>query len=137
MGAKLLRDFMVTRRFAAVAAVFLVAAFASSACDSEPLFAPTDSDIILFADSASVPAFGSTRIVARVIEPAGTPPHKGTQIVFLTTLGAVQPQTAETDENGYAITFFQAGATAGSATVKASSGGVTADDLTLTIVAAQ
>lgn len=128
---------MVTRRFASGAVVCLVAAFLFSACDSDPLFAPTDSEITLFADSASVPAFGATRIVARIIESAGTPPHKGTQIVFLTTLGSVQPQTAETDENGYAITFFQAGATAGSATVKASSGGVTADDLTLTIVAAQ
>jgi hypothetical protein len=126
---------MLTRRFCPLALGCLLAALLASGCDDVPLFAPVDSEITLFADTPSVPVGGATRIIARVVEPSGTPPHPGTHVTFLTTLGSLQPSSAETDDDGYAIVIFFAGGSTGSAIVKATSGGASADDLTVTITA--
>ena len=58
-----------------------------------------------------------------MIEPAGTPPHSGTHVTFTTTLGTIQPAEAETDVNGQVIVLFHAGASSGTATISAISGG--------------
>jgi hypothetical protein len=126
---------MLARRLPRLAVGCLAAILVASGCDSVPLFAPVDSEITLFPDASAVPTSGTTRIVARVVEPGGTPPHRGTHVAFFTTLGAILPPTAETDDDGFAIVTFVAGPVSGSATVRAASGGASADDLTITISA--
>jgi len=69
---------------------------------------------------------GTAQIIAQLVEPSGTPPHSGTQVSFTTTLGSVEPATVETDINGRAVATFRSGATNGTATITAISGGVNA-----------
>src|SRR5262249_5749280 len=96
----------------------------STACESVPLLAPSGSTLTLTGDANAVPINGTVNIVAQVIEPAGTPPHSGTHIVFTTSLGTILPNEAETDVNGRAVVRFLAGSANGTATITASSGGV-------------
>ena len=56
------------------------------------------------------------------MESAGTPVHNGTTVTFQTTVGSINPPTAET-VNGIATTTFVAGQTSGVATIHAFSGG--------------
>jgi len=69
-------------------------------CEKQPLFAPTGSSITLTANTNTLSANGATPIIAQVLEPSGFPPHSGTQITFVTTLGQIQPSEANTDVNG-------------------------------------
>jgi Big-like domain-containing protein/PKD domain-containing protein len=125
MYIKMLDDFM--KKYHSRAAL-LISALAlllgGVACQKVPLLAPSGSTLTLSAGATALPPNGSTTIVAQVIEPAGTPPHSGTNISFSTTLGTVQPSNAETDINGQARVTFVAGAINGTATVTAISGGV-------------
>jgi adhesin/invasin len=93
------------------------------ACESVPLLAPTGSTIVLTTGVTALPVNGSTEIVAHILEAAGTPPHSGTHVTFLTTLGTVVPPDAETDVNGRVIVRFLAGDSNGTATISATSGG--------------
>jgi len=84
---------MLARRFRsglAAAAVLSAAAFAAS-CEKVPLVAPTGSTITLNAGTHVLSANGSTTISATPVEAAGTAPHSGTHITFLTTLGTITP----------------------------------------------
>jgi hypothetical protein len=92
-------------------------------CEKQPLFAPTGSSITLIANTNSLSANGSTPIIAQVLEPSGFPPHSGTQITFVTTLGQIQPSEANTDVNGQVTATFLAGGQNGTATITALSGG--------------
>lgn len=92
-------------------------------CEKQPLFAPTGSSITLTANTNSLSANGSTPIIAQVLEPSGFPPHSGTQITFVTTLGQIQPSEANTDVNGQVTATFLAGGQNGTATITAISGG--------------
>ena len=56
-----------------------------------------------------MPLGGSVDIIAQVIEPAGTPPQRGTLVSFTTSLGTLQPTEAETDTAGRAIVRFLGG----------------------------
>jgi hypothetical protein len=94
------------------------------ACEKQPLLAPTGSSITLTATSNALSASGSIPIVAQVIEASGFPPHSGTQVTFLTTLGQIQPSEAQTDVNGQVTATFLAGGQNGTATITAISGGV-------------
>lgn len=118
---------MITRhpRVHALVALAVLSA-ASAACQKVPLLAPSGSTITLTALATALPSNGSTEIIAQVIEPAGTPPHAGTFVSFSTTLGTIQPATAETDINGQARVRFVAGGGSGTATITAISGGVSA-----------
>jgi hypothetical protein len=111
---------MMFRRisFAAV----LVAAVASTTCDSVPLTAPTNSSITLTAATRVLPVGGSTQLTAEVIEQAGTPVQNGTTVRFTTSLGRVEPAEAQT-RNGIATATFFAGDDSGIADVRATSGG--------------
>jgi PKD repeat protein len=102
---------------------FALAALAVS-CEKQPLLAPTGSSITLTATSNALSANGSIPIVAQVIEASGFPPHSGTQITFITTLGQIQPAEAQTDVNGQVSATFFAGGQNGTATITAISGGV-------------
>jgi Big-like domain-containing protein/PKD domain-containing protein len=93
------------------------------ACEKQPLFAPTGSTITLTATTNTLSANGSTPITAQVIEASGFPPHSGTQITFVTTLGQIQPAEATTDVNGQVTATFLAGGQNGTATITAISGG--------------
>jgi hypothetical protein len=68
---------------------------------------------------------GTAQLIAQVVEPAGTPPHSGTHIIFTTSLGSVKPPEGDTDINGRVLAIFDAGNSNGTATITASSGGVT------------
>lgn len=92
------------------------------ACDRVNLTAPTGSTISVTVDRSVVPLGGLATVTAVVIESAGTPVHDGTAVTFQTTVGALNPPTAET-VNGIATTTFVAGQTSGVATIQAFSGG--------------
>lgn len=117
----------ITARRRIVRLVWFSVAVASLtvACESTPLLAPTGSTITLTTGVTALPVNGSTEIIAQVIEAAGTPPHSGTHITFLSTLGTVVPPEAETNETGRVIVRFLAGDANGTATITATSGGAT------------
>jgi hypothetical protein len=95
----------------------------AGACQRVPLLAPSGSTITLTTATNALPANSSAEIVAQLLEPAGTPPHPGTHVTFTTSLGTIEPADATTDINGRAIVRFIAGATNGTATISAASGG--------------
>ena len=94
-----------------------------AACQKVPLLAPTGSTITLTATTNALSANGTTPIIAQVIEASGTPPHSGTHVTFVTTLGRIDPAEAETDANGQVTSMFLAGGANGTATISALSGG--------------
>jgi hypothetical protein len=94
-------------------------------CNRIALLAPNGSTITLTAVDSTLPLNGTTKIIAQVIEPAGTPPQKGTLVTFTPSLGTVDPIEAETDAGGRAMVTFNAGTRSGTATITALSGGVT------------
>jgi adhesin/invasin len=98
---------------------------AAAACNRVALLAPAGSTITLTTLAPTLPLNGSTSIIAQVIEPAGTPPQKGTLVTFTTSLGTIQPIEAETDAGGRVMVSFNAGTRSGVATITALSGGVT------------
>lgn len=101
----------------------VVSGLAAAACQRVPLLAPSGSTITLTAVATAVPLNGTTDILVQVIEPAGTPPHSGTQILLVTSLGRIEPSEAETDINGRVTVKFIAGGASGTATITAASGG--------------
>jgi adhesin/invasin len=117
---------MITRvqRVLAGAAVLGGLAISTDGCQKVPLLAPGGSILTLTTTVNALPINGSAEILAQVIEPAGTPPQRGTLITFTTTLGSIQPQQAETDTAGLVRVRFLAGTGSGTATITAISGGV-------------
>jgi adhesin/invasin len=114
------------RRSSALVVVLAGAGLLSVACERVPLLAPSGSTIQLTALATTLPANGSTDIIAQVIEQSGNPPHSGTLVTFTTNLGTVQPSAAETDISGRVTVKYVAGAGSGTATITALSGGVSA-----------
>jgi adhesin/invasin len=102
--------------------VFALAALASVSCDRAQLLAPTSSTITLTSATRVLPANGTTTLTAFVIEQSGTPVQNGTLVRFITTLGRVEPSSAQT-QNGLATATFFAGDLSGIAEVRALSGG--------------
>jgi hypothetical protein len=115
-----------------VTGVFLIlaASIVTVTCDSVPLLAPSGSTIVLTASTNAISANGTAQLIAQVLEPAGTPPHPGTQVIFTTTLGVVEPATATTDINGRALAIFRGNGVNGTATINAASGGATTGSAT-------
>jgi hypothetical protein len=93
---------------APLSGVVIALALFASACEKVPLLAPSGSTLTLTSSATAVPTNGTAQIIAQVIEPSGTPPHSGTHISFLTTLGTIEPAEAETDINGRATVTFKA-----------------------------
>lgn len=104
-------------------------------CDKAPLTAPTDSAVTLFANNTVVALNGSVEITANVTEPGGVPVQNGTQVVFTTTLGSLEPAEARTS-SGRATVRLIAGAASGLAQVRAFSGGAQAEALEIRVGAA-
>src|SRR3954467_13903854 len=128
MGIKMLMAFMISRlrRASLLLALLVSAAWLTAACERVPLLAPSGSTITLTASTTALPANGTTDIIAQVIEAGGAPPHSGTLVTFTTSLGTVQPSSAETDIQGRVIVRYSAGTNNGTATITAISGGVSA-----------
>ncbi len=105
---------------------------AGTACDKVPLTAPSESSIVLFTNTTSIPINGTAEITATVTESAGTPVQNGTVVTFFTSLGTVDPAEART-QNGKATVRLHAGSISGTATIRASSGGNTTTDPQLAI----
>src|SRR5580765_1494234 len=125
MRFKMVSVFMITGlRYRILRIVLAVAAIATVSCDRMALLAPAGSTITLTSMATTLPLNGTTSLIAQVIEPAGTPPHKGTLVTFTTSLGAVRPIEAETDSGGRVLVAFTAGTQSGTATISALSGGV-------------
>ena len=102
-----------------------VVILASVSCEKVPLLAPSGSTITLTASTTALSVNGTAQLIAQVVEPSGTPPHSGTHIIFTTSLGAIEPSETDTDINGRAVVMFRAGSANGTASITASSGGVT------------
>ncbi len=113
----------------------LVLGFSLAGCDKAPLTAPTDSAVTLFANSNVVALNGQIEITANVTEPGGVPVQNGTQVVFTTTLGTLDPAEARTS-SGRATVRLNAGAASGLAQVRAFSGGAQAEALEIRVGAA-
>src|SRR5438045_9506881 len=104
MGFKMLTAFMISRSH--IRPSLLTIAFAipllAAACQKVPLLAPSGSTISLTASNTAIPSNGTVQLIAQVLEPAGTPPHSGTHVIFTTSLGAIVPSQVEADGNGEA-----------------------------------
>jgi len=123
----MLMVFMIPRRpLSALRALLAMSALLTVACEKVPLLAPSGSTITLTALATALPTNGSTDLIAQVIESGGTPPHSGTLVTFTTSIGTVQPSSAETDVSGRVQVKFLAGTGSGTATITAISGGVSA-----------
>src|SRR5690242_127133 len=94
------------RSSAVLVAVAARLALATVACLKSPLLGPAGSTMTVTAGATALPLNGTTQVIAQIIEASGTPPRSGTQVTFLTTLGALQPETVDTDANGRAVTTF-------------------------------
>lgn len=113
----------------------LAMAVVTGACDKAPLTAPTDSAVTLFASNTVVALNGSVDITASVTEPGGVPVQNGTQVVFTTTLGSIDPAEARTS-SGRATVRLNAGTSSGLAVIRAFSGGAQAEALEVQVGAA-
>lgn len=149
-----LQQALRARRLAACTALLTAAAALSlaGACDKLPLLAPSGSVITIFPAATTIPANGSTEIVATVIENgttatpppanggtdggaatpggtsspgAGTPVQNGTVVTFTTTIGRLEPTEARTQNGQVRVRFFGNGQS-GQATITAFSGGASA-----------
>lgn len=105
----------------------IAASLMSATCDRVPLLAPSGSTIILTASNNVIAANGTAQLTAQLLEPAGTPPHPGTHVIFTTTLGVIEPAEVETDINGRAVATFRANGQNGTATISAASGAARTD----------
>jgi PKD repeat protein len=119
----------------ALGAACLVLALPLAGCDKAPLTAPTKSAVTLFANNTVVALNGSVEITANVIEDGGTPVQNGTQVVFTTTLGSLDPSEARTN-GGRATVRLNAGGASGLAQVRAFSGGAQAEAIEIRVGAA-
>jgi hypothetical protein len=136
MSIKILMNFMIPRIPHALAGFVMLSGLAilTIGCQKVPLLAPGGSSITLIAPVTIVPLNGSVEIIAQVIEPAGTPPQRGTLVSFTTSLGTLQPSERETDTAGRASVRFLAGNGSGTATITALSGGVSVGTNTLRLL---
>ncbi len=122
----MLEVFMVSRLGRLVVlSLALLFSLAALSCESVPLLAPTGSTIVITAANTAMPTNSSLPIVAHVVESSGTPPHSGTRVTFTTSLGTIEPASADTDVTGQVVVTFQSGSSSGTATITAFSGGAT------------
>src|SRR5262245_24356895 len=111
MATNMFSVFMVARspRVIPLSGVVASLAFLAVSCQKVPLLAPSGSTITLSTATSALGFNGEADVFAQVIEAAGTPPQRGTHVIFSTNLGFVEPAEVETDINGRASTRFHAG----------------------------
>ena len=124
-----------------IRAILCVVALAvtAAACDSIPLFAPSESTITISSATRILPINGSAEITAVVLERGGTPVQNGTTVRFSTSLGRVDPVEVQTT-NGIAlatnaIRFTIGAAAASTISVRANPSAVPATGGTVDIIA--
>lgn len=111
-------------------ALLLTAVLAS--CQGAYLTAPPDSFIDVSANPPFVAAHGGvSEITAFVVEPAGTYVPDGTVVRWTTDLGSIDAETRT--RRGMASARFVSDARSGTATIRAFSGSVVADPVTITV----
>jgi hypothetical protein len=137
---------MTLRRFnelgaaPAVLTAALLSGLPVAACKRIPLYAPSGSTLTLVASANSLAVNGSAEVTAVVIEGGltsgspttpgevvagiGTPVHDGTQVVFSTTLGYLDPPEATT-KGGRATVRLVGDGRSGTAVITAFSGAAT------------
>jgi hypothetical protein len=98
-------------------------ALVATGCDKVPLTAPTGASVFISTASTFVPTGGTTQVTAFIAESGGTQVQNGTMVHFSTNLGRMDPVDVQTT-NGYAVTTFIAGDSAGVADVRANSGSI-------------
>ncbi|HEY8233843.1 MAG TPA: hypothetical protein VIJ10_14365 [Vicinamibacteria bacterium] len=102
-----------------------VAAIALAGCEAAPLTAPNGSTLFLQVNPPFVIANGGIAVVTAVVtEPAGTLVPDGTEVLFFTNLGRIDPVGKTV--RGVAAVNFVSDARSGTATVTAISGQATA-----------
>ena len=102
-----------------------VAVIALAGCEAAPLTAPNGSTLFLQVNPPFVIANGGVAVVTAVVtEPAGTLVPDGTEVLFFTNLGRIDPVGKTV--RGVASVNFVSDARSGNATVTAISGQATA-----------
>ena len=96
------------------------------------LTAPLNTDITLLANPTFVEAHGGVSVVTAVlVEDVGTPVADGTVVQFFTDLGRIEEQGRTND--GVARVNFVSDSRSGTATITATSGGITPKEVTITV----
>ena len=115
--------------------VLFVSALALSACKPVPLTAPDMASMTITANPTSIPAAGGTSTITIVMfkaaEDGGGTVADGTQIFLTTNLGLIEERVATT--TGIARATLQSNGRAGTATITAASGTVTAEAITVAV----
>jgi hypothetical protein len=120
----MLSAFMISRPrgVSHLAATLAAATVLTISCSKVPLLAPSGSTITLTATATALSLNATADLIAQVVEASGTAPQDGTLVTFTTTLGAIQPTSAQTS-GGRVVVKFLAGTASGTATIVATSGG--------------
>jgi len=98
--------------------LILIIIFFFFGCEKSPLPAPEGSTLIIRANPSVVPPNGVSQITVFGTEQNGTPLRDGVEILFSATMGGIEP-VSTTIKDGKAEATFYAGATPGSAVIKA------------------
>lgn len=96
------------------------------ACDKASPVAPAGTTITLSVNPTRINIDGQATVTAIVRRDNGSPVNPGTVVNFSTTLGALDPDDAATDDTGVAETTLRGAGDIGTATVAASTGAAAA-----------
>ena len=107
----------------------------SQGCESASVFAPAGSIVVVTASDPVIPLGGQTMLTAVVTERSQVPVDRDTVVTFQTTLGRVDPLEGRTVDGIVTTTLF-AEQTAGTAMVRAVSGGAVSEIVSVQIVSA-
>ena len=118
-----------------ISVVLAAAALTLVQCRPVPLTAPGGASFTITANPTSIPAVGGTSTITIVMfkaaEDGGGTVADGTQIFLTTNLGVIEERVATTI--GIARATLQSNGRAGTATITAASGTVTADPVTVEV----
>ena len=112
-------------RYALTACVILLLVAVSPGCDKASPVAPAGTTISLSVNPSRIDITGQASVTAIVRRDNGTAVNPGTEVNFSTTLGALEPELAKTDDSGVARTIIRGTGQVGTATIEASTGAAT------------
>lgn len=112
-------------RYALTVCVILLLVAVSPGCDKASPVAPAGTTITLSVNPSRIEVTGDASVTAILRRDNGTAVNPGTPVNFSTTLGALEPEVADTDDSGVARTTIRGTGQVGTATIEASSGGST------------
>lgn len=120
-------------RYVLTACVILLLIAVSPGCDKASPVAPAGTTISLSVNPSRIDVTGEASVTAILRRDNGTAVNPGTPVNFSTTLGAVDPEIADTDDSGVARTTIRGTGQVGTATIEASSGGATSSTVEIQI----